>query len=131
MQKKVICLFVLLTVMFLPFMASAETSAFQGLRSQLKACRKVVLEGVDKADCGKMLARVKIMNKYIGKLFKQAKLDGEGNYVAALQRSVELFRFQCALYDDGITDTGVVSSFGSLLKTFVKYKDFREENGLK
>ncbi len=130
MKTRVVCFLVLVAVFMMPFMTIAQTNAFEGLRDELKACRTIVMEGVDKKACTEMLAKVKVMNVHIAELFKQAKLDGEGNYVSALQRDVEMFRFQCALFEEGITDVGVISAFGSLLKTFIKYKDFRAANGI-
>jgi hypothetical protein len=117
--------FVLLAVPFNSF--AQNTDSFEALKSELKACRATVLEPLSKESCQQLLLRVKVMEGYVATLAKESKSADESSFISGLQRDLELFRFQCALFD-GHT-TGVLGSFQSLLQSYMKYRDYRQANG--
>jgi len=128
MKYNFLMLFVIFAFLVVPFTSFAQNvEPFEGLKAELKACRTIVLENLTKESCQQLILRVKVMEGYIASLFEKSKSAEESNLIGAVQRNLELFRFQCALFE-GHT-TGVLGSFEMVLRSYMSYRDFRTANG--
>ena len=127
---KFVFIIALIAAVFCPSLASAETATFEALRNELIKGREAVLEGVTKTTCANMLARIKTMQECVMKLLKESRNSQERNLISKLQFDLENFRFQCALFEDGISEVGVMGSFELVLRSFVELKEFRKYNSL-
>jgi hypothetical protein len=128
MKTAFVSVLVLLAVISFPMLAVADSAAYEGLLTELRACREAVLAGVTTERCQEMLVRVKSMEKHIAVLFNKSVNQVESGHISRLQFNLEGFRFQCALFAEGVPDHGVMISFESVLKSFVAYRDWRKEN---